>query len=176
MASENENMNSGEYNGKDRVQCVQPVQRDWPPSFLRRSNATTPAVKPAPEAAPCAPCDDQSAAVEQAPLPTFATATPSAETVDHWQLIDDDAKQHLLGDRRFPQPCIWCGGRYRHNPACVVLHPDWQAEMPFGRYRGRPLAEVPRDYLLWLVGRLDPEDTLLNDVRGALGAMGPSGV
>ena len=41
-------------------------------------------------------------------------------------------------------------------------------EMPFGKYRGRPLSEVPTDYLKWLLRLSNLSDDLREAVRAEL--------
>jgi hypothetical protein len=40
--------------------------------------------------------------------------------------------------------------------------------MPFGRHKGRPVAKLPSDYLVWLAGREDLRDPLRTAVLGEL--------
>lgn len=65
------------------------------------------------------------------------------------QLTTADAK-YLTAPREQPSPCPWCGGRLVHHPACDDLRFAWQMVMQSGRYKGKRLAEIPRDYLEWL--------------------------
>jgi hypothetical protein len=58
-----------------------------------------------------------------------------------------------------------------------VLHIDEAADpfaprMPFGRYRGRPIRELPSDYLAWLV-TLELRAPLAEAVREELGRRAP---
>jgi len=69
----------------------------------------------------------------------------------YWQNITDRDWQYLTGPREHPQPCPWCGGRFRHNPLCDDLHRSWEPVLPFGKHRGRRVSEIPTDYLRWLL-------------------------
>jgi hypothetical protein len=40
--------------------------------------------------------------------------------------------------------------------------------MPFGKYRGRPLADVPPDYLFWLYWNGDINDALRLEIAEAI--------
>ena len=40
--------------------------------------------------------------------------------------------------------------------------------MPFGKYKGQDLSEVPDDYLLWLIGNIPLRDPLLSAVMGEI--------
>ena len=112
-----------------------------------------------------------------APFTGEAPELPQAETnrsVDdeanewYWAHICDEDREHLLGPslgdrptqgelarrlewvrRRHSEPCSWCGGRLRHNPMCCAR--TWEPTMPFGAHKGKPLPEVPSDYLKWLL-------------------------
>ncbi len=100
----------------------------------------------------------------------------------HWQRISDEDRQYLLGpslndppaqgelarrlqwvQRRHPEPCPWCGGRLRHNPTCCAL--GWEPTLPFGKHRGKPVSQVPNDYLRWL---LETARDLNDDLRTAV--------
>ena len=80
------------------------------------------------------------------------------ETNDYWSCISAEDRAYLLGPREYPSPCLWCGGRLRHNPQCVTW--TWEPEMPFGKHKGKKVSDVPLDYLRWLAKnsvRLDEE-------------------
>jgi hypothetical protein len=72
-----------------------------------------------------------------------------------WSHISEKDRAYLTQPRHVPDPCPWCGGRLRHNPLCVVL--TWAA-LPFGKHKDKPICEVRREYLVWLLRehRLDP--------------------
>ena len=71
--------------------------------------------------------------------------------IDWWQHITDEDREYLTTPRNWPDPCLWCGGRLRHNPMCVVL--TWEPVLAFGRHKGKRLSKVPKDYLLWLLAK-----------------------
>lgn len=85
-----------------------------------------------------------------------------------WRHIGDEDRQYLLGpvindppteqqlrryacwaQQRHPKPCPWCGGRLRHHPTCCSM--TFEPEMPFGKYKGTRVSEVPEDYRRWLL-------------------------
>lgn len=77
-----------------------------------------------------------------------------------------DPFDHITGadraymNRPLPQPCVWCGGRHRHNPLCAALCDEWQVRMPFGKHKGQRVADVPKDYLRFLITKkvhLEPD-------------------
>ncbi|MGD9647471.1 MAG: DUF3820 family protein [Pirellulales bacterium] len=106
-----------------------------------------------PPAAEAAAGSDLTATPAQAEA--MANATPDAPIIaepwDWFDQIDAEARDYLLGPRHWPKPCVWCGGRLRHNPACVALCDDWSPAMPFGKHKGRPVRSLGRDYLAWLL-------------------------
>lgn len=90
------------------------------------------------------------------------------ESGDWWQEITEEDREYLLGPRvddpptlrqlsrlnawqadRHPGKCFFCGGRKVHNPGCYIV--AFRAVLPFGRYKGRQISEVPKDYLRWLL-------------------------
>ena len=83
----------------------------------------------------------------------------------NWQHIDATDRDYLLGPRNWPDPCPWCGGRLVHSTACDDLRREWQPTLPFGRYKGLRISNVPVDYLQWLT-RNKPE--LPTDLREAI--------
>ncbi len=68
----------------------------------------------------------------------------------YWVNISDADREYLTGPRKFPAPCPWCGGRYRHNSSCNELRASWELTLPFGKHKGKPLSAVPHEYLEWL--------------------------
>jgi hypothetical protein len=48
--------------------------------------------------------------------------------------------------------CPWCGLRLGHTDLCLEFN-NWEPIVPWGRFKGRPLCDVPLDYLRWLVTR-----------------------
>jgi hypothetical protein len=81
----------------------------------------------------------------------------------HWRNISDSDREYLLGPRRWPKPCPWCGGRAVHSKACQELRDSWEVTIPFGKYKGVALSVVPGDYLQWLVGSGITLDESLRD-------------
>jgi hypothetical protein len=92
----------------------------------------------------------------------------ASEPIDWWKEITDEDRQYLLGPTlddpptpeqlaarrawragRHPGKCFFCGGRTVHNPQCFTL--TFTSVLPFGRYKGRPVSEVPKGYLAWLL-------------------------
>jgi hypothetical protein len=90
------------------------------------------------------------------------------EPIDWWEEITDKDREYLLGPTlddpptpaqlaalrvwradRHPGKCFFCGGRTVHHPECFIV--AFTSAMPFGRYKGRLVSEVPRDYLVWLL-------------------------
>ena len=67
--------------------------------------------------------------------------------------IHDREREYLSERRMWPHPCAWCGGRLVHSAPCRLLQCDWKlaTPMPFGKYRGKPVAELPIDYVQWAV-------------------------
>ena len=57
-------------------------------------------------------------------------------------------RRHTWLKNRHPEPCCWCGGRTRHNSTCVVF--EWDVRLPFGKWKGHRLSEVPDSYVKWL--------------------------
>ena len=74
---------------------------------------------------------------------------PVAVETDHWSLIGEEDREYLTSPRNWPELCPWCGGRLRHNPACV--HWTWQPRLNFGKHKGKLLPDVPAGYLTWLL-------------------------
>jgi hypothetical protein len=101
------------------------------------------------------------------------TDSDDAGRRDWWEAISDEDRDRLLSRRRTPDPCAWCGGRLRHNSRCVAL--DWEPRLPFGKFRGRRVSEVPDRYLQWFLDRsrrLDP--SLRREIEQAAYAAGRS--
>lgn len=84
-----------------------------------------------------------------------------------WSQVSQKDYEYLTGDRNWPAPCPWCAGRLLHSQACERLRRSWEPTMPFGKHKGRPVSEVPVDYLYWLVakGGLVPELMEAIDLR-----------
>jgi uncharacterized protein (DUF3820 family) len=83
----------------------------------------------------------------------------------YWSCIYPHDFAYLTAPRDYPGPCVWCGGRLHHNRLCDELRHSWQAEMPFGKHKGRKLADVPRDYLQWFASCDGIDADLVNAVR-----------
>lgn len=66
-------------------------------------------------------------------------------------VLDDEARQYLLGRHRYPEPCGFCGGHYRHHPRCVALCDEWAVAMPFGKHKGKPVGSLDHEYLAWVL-------------------------
>jgi uncharacterized protein (DUF3820 family) len=113
-----------------------PLRTTWPPAWLKQ-----------PEPAP-----DSTLPVGAEPEPPAVAALPVEQPTDgdEWPEIDEKSREYLLGPRAWPEPCPWCHGRLRHNPLCIILN-DWVPILPFGRHKGKPVSEVPRSYLDWLL-------------------------
>ncbi|MDC0934647.1 DUF3820 family protein [Pirellulales bacterium] len=71
----------------------------------------------------------------------------------NWQAIDDADRDYLLGPRKWPAPCEWCGGRLIHSAVCNDRRRAWAPNIPFGKYRGRRTDELPRGYIDWVLSR-----------------------
>ena len=97
-------------------------------------------------------CDDVEEIVEEtfgkAGIEIEARFSRTPET-DHWDSISNEDQEYLTGPRNWPEPCPWCSGRLRHNPACV--HWTWQPRLNFGKHKGKLLPDVPAGYLTWLL-------------------------
>ncbi|TWU27569.1 putative quorum-sensing-regulated virulence factor [Bythopirellula polymerisocia] len=89
---------------------------------------------------------------------------PDESDVDnefHWSQITDEDREYLCGPREYPPPCPSCGGRLHHHPLCEELRASWEPKMPFGKHKGKPLSQVPHDYLEWLLAKNKTVDTEL---------------
>jgi len=90
------------------------------------------------------------------------------ETTDWWEQVTDEDREYLLGPSvddpptlqqlarlrawqadRHPGKCFFCGGRKVHNPDCFIV--AFKSVLPFGRYKGRLVSDVPKHYLIWLL-------------------------
>jgi uncharacterized protein (DUF3820 family) len=79
-----------------------------------------------------------------------------------WSQLYPHDYQYLTEKRVYPRPCTWCGGRMHHNPLCEDLQASWQPALPFGRYKGKALSDVPHEYLEWFA-TIDGIDAELRD-------------
>lgn len=94
------------------------------------------------------------------PSRDIAQSSDSEANEFYWQQIRETDRRYLLGPRHYPRPCLWCGGRLVHHPRCQELKLSWEPVIPFGRYAGKKVSDVPRNYLKWLVHQLGPETEL----------------
>lgn len=79
-----------------------------------------------------------------------------APTVDgewNWFAQLTSADMAHLDRPRHSTPCLWCGGRLRHNPLCEELHDHWSLPMPFGKHKGQPIRRIPHEYLEWVLAK-----------------------
>ena len=81
-----------------------------------------------------------------------------------WEQLSDHDHAYLTAPRPTLDPCPWCRRRLNHSPACIDLRLSWEVEMPFGKHKGRPLSQVPRDYLTWMLGK----DGITTELREAI--------
>lgn len=102
--------------------------------------------------------------LKKSPEPASKPRAPTPHTLlDYseqcWKDLPARDYEYLTGPRNYPTPCPWCGGRLRHSLLCDELRQSWELTMPFGKHKGKPLSEVPIDYLSWLHerGGLDAE-------------------
>lgn len=85
-------------------------------------------------------------------------------------LIGHAEREYLLGRHRFAEPCGFCGGRAKHNTDCVALSEDWHVKMPWGKHRGKPIAETDPRYLRWLLkSGKELETELRREIERVLG-------
>lgn len=78
-------------------------------------------------------------------------AAPGATEWDWFEQVAETDRAYLLGPRWIPDPCTWCGGRLSHHRLCVTLGDDWAVSMPFGKHKGKPVRNVERRYLTWVL-------------------------
>jgi len=83
-----------------------------------------------------------------------------------WGQLSPDQQAELM-PRPIKKPCPWCK-RTEHTDICNELR--WRTPMPFGKYKGRPIDDLPPDYVLWLAKKKVrlPED-LLNEIYDTFG-------
>jgi hypothetical protein len=87
----------------------------------------------------------------------------SVMETDWWSQMQPEDLAYVTGPRHYPEPCPWCGGRYRHNPVCVAL--DWEPRLTFGKHKGKRVSETPVDYLAWLKAN---SNSLNGELRAAI--------
>lgn len=116
----------------------QSPSRPWGPAWLHKKEFTAPAPK-------CPGHRSEHVAV-----------TPKRFNFvdDHneqsWQQLSEQDYEYLVGPRNYPSPCPRCGGRLVHSEACHELQASWELVMPFGKYKGRKVSELPDGYKAWL--------------------------
>jgi hypothetical protein len=113
--------------------------------------------------------------VTQTPLESDITIEPEvgiiadhprtiADQGDWWDCLDDEQRAELLTPRSRPGRCYFCGGIYHHAVDCFG-----QPCMPWGKYEGRRLAEVPQSYLEWAAGsgygRVESRESFAAELR-----------
>ncbi len=79
-----------------------------------------------------------------------STFDPFAPDDFEWGQLNNRDLAYLAAPRPVAEPCPWCRRRYGHSQACVDLRLEWEVEMPFGKWKGKKLSQIPRDYLEWL--------------------------
>ncbi len=72
-----------------------------------------------------------------------------------WSQIYPHDYRYLTAPRNCRSPCSWCGGRLHHTQACVDLRASFWPEMTFGKYKGKRLSAIPKNYLEWLAATQD---------------------
>lgn len=118
----------------------------WGPSWLQsqpsESSPNGDAIEPEP--AHWETCDPS-----EVDAPHISTLDPLAPDDFEWGQLNDRDLAYLTAPRG-AEPCPWCSRRTGHSEACTDLRLEWEVEMPFGKWKGRKLSQVPRDYLEWL--------------------------
>jgi uncharacterized protein (DUF3820 family) len=133
----------------------------WGPSWLD-SPADAPAITAeTPENTEPEPLSWETCDPSELDAPDVSAFAP--DDFEWGQLIDRDLA-YLAAPRPILDPCPWCRRRLGHSPACIDLRLSWEIEMPFGKHKGRPLSQVPRDYLAWMLGK----DGLTTELREAI--------
>lgn len=98
--------------------------------------------------------------------PQADAGTAAAEYSEQcWQQMPERDYAYLMRPRGNAPPCAWCGGRLVHSRACNELVKSWDLIMPYGKHKGRPLSEVPLDYLEWLLVRPGLDAQLAASIR-----------
>jgi len=92
---------------------------------------------------------------------------PEEEQYDPWDHISPEQRAYVSSPNVHKAPCPWCGGRNTHSAMCNELTAGWVVTMPWGKHKGKPLSEVPQDYLDWLTDRELTEE-FKQDVRREL--------
>ena len=82
-------------------------------------------------------------------LPAQPEDGPSEDDNDfYFSQLEDRDKEYLEAGVGECPPCGFCGGRKKHNPDCVAH--EWETVVPFGKHKGKPLSQVPLEYLAWM--------------------------
>lgn len=131
------------------------LPRAWGPAWLQKRRA------------------ERLTSIEQVsppPKPPAATSSGDSHAYNEecWKQVTQQDYAYLNGPRSWPLPCPWCGGRLRHSQACHELTKSWEPTMPFGKHKGRPISEVPKDYLYWLITRGGLDSELQAAIQGCL--------
>ena len=89
------------------------------------------------------------------------------DKTDYWWGQLSPEQQAELMPRPIKRPCPWCK-RTEHTDICNELR--WRSVMPFGKYKGRSIDELPEDYVHWLAKKKVrlPED-LRNEIYDTFG-------
>lgn len=80
----------------------------------------------------------------------------------YWNTLCDEDYEYLTGVRSLPQRCTWCGGHYFHSPLCDQMRSSWEPTMSFGKYKGKSISDIPKEYLKWI---LKNTNALQDDLR-----------
>lgn len=139
----------------------------WGPPWLASAAATrAEAQKPstiAENSVPAKPAGvSETTLAALSPLSLTQTGFDCDANEFNWANVFPSDHSYLTAPRTYPSPCSWCGGQLRHNRLCNALRASWQPAMPFGKYAGKQLSQVPRDYLEWFIRR-DGIDAALSD-------------
>jgi uncharacterized protein (DUF3820 family) len=83
----------------------------------------------------------------------------------NWQAIDDADRDYLLGPRKWPAPCAWCGGRLVHSEVCNDIRRQLVPIIPFGKHRGCRADQLPADYIDWILSQSVNDDQFRTELR-----------
>ena len=92
------------------------------------------------------------------------TITPYTIECKHCGYTDEFEPKFLASNRAVQMLCRNCGawnGNYRYATAERYI-------MPFGKYKGEFVCELPDEYLTWLYENLELKGGLLDAVEAAL--------
>ncbi len=87
------------------------------------------------------------------------------ESDNYWNQISKEDQQYLVGPKNWPNPCPWCGGRLQHSSDCVQMQAPWAPTMPFGKYKGKSVGEVPVSYLNWVTRKQAGDDAFRKELK-----------